>query len=166
MLSRRETDVNVNTFLQNARNRRDEMTRDLYVRYPRLLRPGSVRQPLAYGPGWFRLVDEFFAGVNDLLSDDLATRFCVDQIKEKFGGMKIHYAVLPRPAAGTENDAAKRAVDESLDFPTAEINALKWDVEKRSESTCFFCGAPGTKRQAFWMRVSCDACEARVEPGP
>lgn len=156
----------MNSFLQDAWNKRDEMTRELYVRYPRLLRPGSVRQYLAYGPGWFRLVDDFFAGVNDRLSDDLAARFCIDQIKEKFGGMKVHYAVLPRSPAGAGQAAAKPEVGDALDFPTAEIDALKLDVEKRSGSTCFFCGASGTKRQTFWMRVSCDACEAELRPEP
>lgn len=118
---------------------------------------------VAFGPGWFRLVDEFFAGVNNRLSDDLAARFYIDQIKEKLGGMRIYYSVLPLSDNGGPQ---AQATGKLLDFPFEEIDALKSDVQMRSWATCFFCGAPGTKRQTFWMHVSCDVCEAKLEPRP
>lgn len=50
---------------RRVEQKRDEMTRERYVRY----------YPLRSGRE-FRLVDSFIAGVNERLSDELASRYC------------------------------------------------------------------------------------------
>ena len=141
----------MNAFLKQASEKRDEMTRDLHVRYPRLLRPGFPRWTSQYGPGWFRLVDEFFSRVDRLLSGDQAARFLLEEIGQKFGAMRIRYREL-----GAAPDAPEP--------PYIEIHLIKLDVDARSKSTCFYCGSDGEPRRGGVMRVSCDACEAKLQP--
>ena len=79
------------------------------------------------GPGWGNLVREIFAA--------LPPETVIDQVKEKFGQLRVYHAPY-RPDFAALIDAA----------------------EARSASICEECGAPGTfDRSFYWIRVLCPA---------
>lgn len=79
------------------------------------------------GPGWAGLVKEGF----DLC---LKRGWRINQIKEKFGGLRFYC-----------NDS----------WPIEQIH-----IEDRSFAICEECGAPGKPRPGGWTKTLCDACNA------
>ena len=75
------------------------------------------------GPGWAGLVEEAY--------NALPPGSTIEQVKEKFGGLRF-YAV-PWVEAITE-------------------------IEDRSLTICEDCGAPGEPRKGGWIRTLCDGC--------
>lgn len=86
---------------------------------------------LHVGKGWHPLVT---ALINDLF--DMGWDGRLDQIKEKFGGLR---------------------------FYIGEMTDGMWDRIKEAEDlsvkTCEYCGAPGKLRVGRWIKCRCDACE-------
>ena len=83
------------------------------------------------GPGWEPLVDELHALVLALNPDVI-----VDQVKEKFGGLR--YYVSHNPRTGSE-----------------AISALIDEYEKRASETCEWCGASGITDGNGWLKTLC-----------
>jgi hypothetical protein len=92
------------------------------------------------GPGWEPLVDELHAKVLEIEPE-----IVVDQVKEKFGGLRYYVAGAPI----------------RLDKVT-QINALVKEYEGRSFMVCEWCGASegvetssGTSQR--WLKSLCPA---------
>ena len=117
----------------------------LIERFPRLFR-GAQPAVWSHVPvGWSAIVETLFTGINALLNDDQAKSFRVEQVKEKFGTLRL-YVSFDRIDAGGVNP--KPAVLKSL--VDAAVAA--------SEVTCYVCGAPGEMRNiGAWATVRCDA---------
>lgn len=83
----------------------------------------------AVGDGWYKLVDTALS----VLAEFPTTR--IDQIKEKFGGLRIYFA-------GNISDRARDIIDR---------------LEKLSFTTCEVCGEYGETRSLnYWTRTVCD----------
>ena len=106
---------------------------------PEILRPVLAR----FAPGWGAWVDcaEGWWPIVAQLDRDIAAiapDYRVNQIKEKFGGLRFYFEV--------EGSELLRRVDELVD--AAEAVAAR---------TCEFCGAPGRARAGGWIKTTCDA---------
>ena len=116
----------------------------LIERFPRLFR-GAQPAVWSHVPvGWSAIVGTLFTGIDALLNDDQAKSFRVEQIKEKFGTLRL-YISFDRIAADGVNPN-----------PTA-LKSLVDAAVAASEVTCYVCGAPGEMRtMGAWTTVRCD----------
>jgi RNA polymerase-binding transcription factor DksA len=109
---------------------------EFYKKYP-LCFEGEPICGFYCGFGWWPLLDQLCADITKELEldTDLRDMFRVDQIKEKFGGLRFY------TSAG--NDA---------------INKLIHEAEEKSYTICEDCGAPGKPRNTNWRKTRCDKC--------
>lgn len=90
-------------------------------------------------PGWYKLVDVLCANIQrhidfmESKNPGVVSQVVVEQIKEKFGGLRFYYS------GGDEY-----------------ISGLVSMAESVSEYTCEVCGAPGKKSGKGWIRTLCD----------
>lgn len=89
--------------------------------------------------GWVPLCAETFRKIVELYKEngiDLS-RFCVLQVKEKFGGLRIYTTGPPQQV-------------------WTYVGRIIADAEKRSFEICEMCGAPGILRHNSWWQTLCD----------
>jgi len=87
----------------------------------------SLDEALAcVGAGWAGLVREAYAG--------LPVGAVVDDVKEKYGGLRIYLSMIRLPF--------EDVVDE---------------IERRSMRLCEVCGQPGALRALPWIKTLCEA---------
>ena len=137
--------------MNDANISKDPELQELSERFPRLFR-GAQPAVLSHVPvGWSGIVGTLFTGIDELLNDDQAKCFCVKQVKEKFGTLRL-YASFDRIDAEGVNPN-----------PTA-LRSLVHAAVAASEVTCYVCGAPGEMRNlGAWASVRCDAHGRRFE---
>lgn len=129
-----------------------ELQQQLFGRYPLVLRTTSRTAPLAAwgiecGDGWFQILEvllgQFEAYAQARLASGIARSQLpyAAQVKEKMGTLRVYIRMRER---------------------VSELDLALDQAEAASYSTCESCGAPGVGRnEGGWLRVSCDACEAR-----
>ena len=88
------------------------------------------------GDGWYSLIDELCFNIDRVLTGNPKLRFCVTQIKEKFGGLRFYYY-------GGDD----------------EITKLVSNAEDKSFKICEDCGKKGKKVEVRgWLRTQCKKC--------
>ncbi|MBR1796491.1 MAG: hypothetical protein IJ757_00530 [Clostridiales bacterium] len=92
--------------------------------------------------GWFPLLDELCADITRVYEDaGLPVGIKVDQVKEKFGGLRFYVT-----ATGPQE-------------LVKEVYRLINEAEGKSEKICEHCGNPGIIRNDLaWIRCLCDEC--------
>lgn len=89
------------------------------------------------GEGWRSIIEQLH---NDLVKLD--PEYTVDQIKEKFGGLR-YYATSHSANASVSN----------------QFHDLIDAAERKSLSTCEFCGQPGKQTPPpRWIKTLCGEC--------
>lgn len=106
--------------------------RELFGRATRTPRCGA-----GCGEGWWPILHRLCAELANL---DLPDGFAIEQIKEKFGGLRVY-------------------VSQYNDGIDAAIRAAESDAWR----TCETCGEPGKLRNEGWAKVRCDKCQADWE---
>lgn len=115
-----------------ARRRSYERIRDTY--------PALVTRGFSCNTGWHALLAGFFDEVADTLRNHPEREFGLLQVKEKFGGLRIYYRLLPFSA----DDIGQR------------ISAACRVAENTSMVTCDVCGQPGVMRKREgWYATRC-----------
>lgn len=120
-----------------------EMKEEFYTKYPLLFPNGEPRCGFSCDVGWKNILDDAFRKLHYFLIctqeayPDYQNECVVDQIKEKFGGLRLYLN------GGYEADI---------------VNDIIVDVEELSLRTCEFCGAPGYPRKGGWIKTKCDNC--------
>ncbi|NEI24124.1 hypothetical protein GUK30_32785 [Rhizobium leguminosarum] len=112
-------------------------TSALKAKYPRLVHDPAFECKA----GWTGLLDDFLAVVDRVLPAD--RKFRLLQVKEKLGGLRIHYSAVPKEASEEIHIAERRA-------------------EMRSEHICETWGRRGRmgNLDGYWF-VACE--EHRVD---
>lgn len=114
-----------------------DVEQELAKKYPKLFANcANPQSPMTYGiecgDGWANIIRAVCATISNRGYDVV-----FDQIKEKFGGLRIYWS-------GPQNDAVKAIIE------TAERVAIQ---------TCEMCGAPGqTHGSNGWFRTICNKC--------
>jgi hypothetical protein len=93
----------------------------------------------AVGPGWHPLLLRLHTQLLALDAD-----YQVEDLKEKFGAVRVHIATTSGPAE-------------------PDVRRLVLSVEEQSATTCEFCGATGRRRRRGdaphgWIKAVCDPC--------
>jgi len=99
-------------------------------------------------PGWVPVVDRLHAAVLRV-----EPNVVVDQVKEKFGGLRYYYT-LP-----------KRVLSKDSGWTRDEIDGLVGAAEAECERTCEVCGDPSEGPNAeggYWLHTLCEK-HARVK---
>lgn len=107
-------------------------------------------------PGWFSIIEQLLASIRATLKPELARRFRLMQIKEKFGSLRVYYegqAMFMDSLCPTGPACARI---ESEENPFKEIDGLISEATGRSTETCIFCGDVGRIRTDGWWLTMCD----------
>lgn len=107
------------------------------------------------GPGWTCIINYFYkeAALSPL-------RIHIDQIKEKFGGLRLYWSASTVELGSTEQEDKEFEVDEKDYYSfTKLVDAL----EEASYKICEDCGNSGKMRPYGWIKTLCDKC-AEVSP--
>jgi len=98
------------------------------------------------GDGWFDILWKLSTDIEALLEtipEKDRDNFAVNQVKEKFGGLRYYCSAPP-------------AISE-------KIFDLVDKAERLSYETCENCGKPGKPNSDGWTRTECGACKKRRE---
>ena len=138
----------------------------LVERHPRLFHGKHPRVMSDCPPGWQSLVDRFFADVDVMLDDEQARSFRVEQIKEKFAGLRIYWKLGKQKTTAVDvfaNDGIIR-LQTQPNQPTElfdQIAARVTLAEEEAAQTCQKCGSLGAERRSRgWLITLCAACAA------
>lgn len=103
-------------------------------------------------PGWAGLLE---SALKDML--DAGWKGSLDQVKEKFGGLRIYYNLGEQPDYRPLED-----IDATIDAEEILWNELVKIVskaEKESFKTCQDCGQPGQLlNNSGWLMTLCPEC--------
>jgi hypothetical protein len=121
----------------------DEFVKKLEEKYPLMF-----SQPyggIAVGAGWWPIIETLCANIQSYTNwwntnrkeRPVVEQVVVEQIKEKFGGLRFYYQ------GGDDY-----------------IRGLVTMAEAWADRSCEECGAPGTSRKGGWIRTLCDHHEA------
>ena len=117
--------------------------KEFYNKYPLCFPDGEPVCGFHCGYGWWPVLDKLCADITRELEngpDELLAEFRVDQIKEKFGGLRFYVSV--------GND---------------DIYNLIRVAENECDKLCEDCGKPGERRRGGWIKTRCDACQTAWE---
>jgi hypothetical protein len=115
---------------------RDELADKLYTNYPEIFTNRENFWGFECGDGWYDLIDSLCSQITHHLKHNAADGtepFVVEQVKEKFGGLRFY---------GTGGDD--------------RVRHFIWFAEGFSQRVCETCGAPGKTRGNSWIYTSCD----------
>jgi hypothetical protein len=122
---------------------------DILERYPAVFGRGPWtldKTPLGWGftcgPGWHPILDRLFSDIQKIAQEDVLLKLEVQQVKEKFGGLRVYV----RGGNGRIQDRIAQA-------------------EEEAAKTCEGCGgpSPGVNGRAGWLSNICDSCVAKKE---
>jgi hypothetical protein len=96
----------------------------------------------AVGAGWWPILEALCANIQSHIDwrnreSETVPQVVVEQIKEKFGGLRFYYQ------GGDE-----------------QIHGMVRMAEAWADASCEECGAPGIRRNGGWIRTLCDMHEA------
>lgn len=102
--------------------------------------PRKPRLGFDVGPGWIPVLDHLCSVIDFHLERHPVDRFDVEQVKEKFGGLRFY-------------------VQGADEFIRGAISM----AEVVCSATCESCGRPGQGRSGGWIVTMCDPCWQRRE---
>lgn len=143
--------------------RSKENTAELRARYPKQFEGPFIS--VSWPDGWHRLVTEVCA-----YAAARHPELRWEQIKEKFGGLRMYYSGGALRADLHCSDGVYSMVipREDGEF-IASLQEVVSNAEKASLETCCLCGglsgAPGAKPHNFggWWLTACPACIPKIE---
>lgn len=131
---------------------------NLFNRYPFLFPPKEIRDDMTQsclafgvetGPGWFPIIDECIAKIAAV---DVKHQIKIEQIKEKFGGLRVYYSAYPEE---------EESIEEGL---CEKVDAIIHEAETQAEMTCEVCGVPNTKAiSSMGYNNVCAICVMKAE---
>lgn len=133
-----------------------ELNEKLYKKYPKLFARknlGRHQTCMTYGcecgDGWYDLINNVCSAING--NQYLKDRFEFEQIKEKFGALRIYFDI-----SGANPEVLHSFVQGVLSL--AETVSMK---------TCEWCGETKDVKQAagHWVRYLCRECRLKQETG-
>lgn len=86
------------------------------------------------GNGWYGILERLFTKIAAL---NLPTEFCIEQVKEKFGALRVYIGGVNGPLYD-------------------KIRALIAEAAKESVQTCEVCGEKGKRWGTSWVNTFCE----------
>jgi hypothetical protein len=127
----------------NTEQEYDAFAKRMEEKYPKMF--AEPYGGFAVGPGWWPIIESLCANIQshtDWWNKNRETRpvveqVIVEQIKEKFGGLRFYYQ-------GGDD----------------QISGMVRMAEEWAARHCEECGKPGKSRSGGWIRTLCDEHEA------
>jgi hypothetical protein len=121
----------------------EEFAKKMETQFPKMF--ANPYGGFAIGPGWWPIIESLCANIQshtDWWNKNRETRpvveqVVVEQIKEKFGGLRFYYSGGDDTVAGMVRMA-----------------------ESWASATCEDCGVPGVSRSGGWIKTLCERHEA------
>lgn len=159
---------------------KEELDKKLVKDHPSLCkdRYGDMRATcmcwgFSCGDGWYKILAELFTELDQIAPNKIT----LDQVKEKFGGLRIYYtyhdleptwwdkipttlyiylrSILPNKIG---SHVIRFLKDIGLKDACDRANDAITKAEEKSYETCEWCGKPGKRRGRGWIRTLCDEC--------
>ena len=114
----------------------EEFEKQMIEAYPKMF--AEPYGGFAVGPGWWPILESLCGQIQHHLDwknkkSEVVAQVTVDQIKEKFGGLRFYYS-------GGDD----------------EISGMVSMAESWAAHSCETCGAPGERRDSGWIKTLCD----------
>lgn len=110
-------------------------------KYPRLFPDGNCRCGFYVGEGWLKVLEPLCEILNyhieNQVPEELRPNIYVEQVKEKFGGLRFY-------------------MSNTTPFISGAISM----AEAMCDNMCEDCGNPGVRRGGGWIKNLCDSCSA------
>lgn len=127
---------------------KERMQKEFLDKYPMLFPNGQPRSGFSAGYGWWPLLtalcDDLMKIVEEAPLPMEEKAFIVDQVKEKFGGLRFY--------TGAVHESISNKVYERIH-----------EAELLSFKICEQCGQPGREGGIGWIKTLCDDCQNEVE---
>lgn len=102
------------------------------------------------GVGWYSLLDRLLL---DLRLLDVNDKITLEQVKEKYGGLRFYWSPARYAPRGNELWLVGELKDNALYHAVSDRIR---EAETESERTCELCGEPGTlSSKGGWFRTVC-----------
>ncbi len=120
--------------------RYDAFTKQMEARFPKMF--AEPYGGFACGEGWWPILEALCGQIQHHIDwknkqSEVVAQVTVNQIKEKFGGLRFYYS-------GGDD----------------VIDGMVRMAESWAAHSCEECGAPGKSREGGWIRTLCDTHEA------
>jgi hypothetical protein len=120
--------------------RYDAFTKQMEARFPKMF--GGKYGGFACGEGWWPILEALCGQIQHHIDwknkqSEVVAQVTVNQIKEKFGGLRFYYS-------GGDD----------------VIDGMVRMAESWADASCEECGSPGKSREGGWIRTLCDTHEA------
>lgn len=117
----------------------DEFAKKMEERFPKMFE--GKYGGFAVGEGWWPIIEKLCGRIQHHIDwknkkSEVVPQVTVNQIKEKFGGLRFYYS-------GGDD----------------EISGMVSMAEAWADSSCEECGAPGESRNSGWIKTLCDRHE-------
>lgn len=120
-----------------------EFAEKMETRFPKMF--AGQYGGFAVGAGWWPIIESLCANIQSHIDwwntnrkeRPVVEQVVVEQIKEKFGGLRFYYQ------GGDDN-----------------VHGMVRMAEAWADHSCEECGAPGERRSGGWIRTLCDKHEA------
>jgi hypothetical protein len=121
-------------------DRYDAFTKQMEARFPKMF--AEPYGGFAVGPGWWPIIESLCSQIQHHIDWknkqlEVVAQVTVNQIKEKFGGLRFYYS----------------GGDDAID-------GMVRMAESWAAHSCEECGAAGKSRGGGWIRTLCDTHEA------
>ena len=121
----------------------DEFAKKMETEFPKMF--ANPYGGFAVGVCWWPIIESLCANIQTHIDwqnknhekHPVVEQVVVEQIKEKFGGLRFYYQ------GGDDN-----------------VHGMVRMAESWAARSCETCGAPGTRRSGGWIRTLCDFHEA------
>jgi hypothetical protein len=127
---------------------KERMQKDFFDKYPMLFPNGHPRCGFSVDYGWWPLLttlcDDLMKIVEESPLPMEEKAFRVDQVKEKFGGLRFYLG------------AVHESISEKVYERVTESESLSFKV-------CEKCGQPGSEGGLGWIKTLCDDCQNEME---
>ena len=114
---------------------------------------------LECGDGWYDLIYELCTEIQKAIDESrLPVNVEINQVKEKYGGLRFYYSLNFKENGLGSIDANKRKELSEKIFKLTNI------YEDKSYGVCELCGKPGKLREDLdWMQTLCEECYSKVK---
>lgn len=131
--------------------------RELRAAFPYMFARPIDQWAFAFARGWFPIIVHSCEAIDALVRvDQYQHRFHWEQIKEKFGTLRLHWHARGR---GVANASGRDGL------VAAQIAEIVRAAEAQSAHTCIVCGSAGTLRPNGWALTLCDEHARQSEQG-
>jgi hypothetical protein len=152
----------------NALERRQNEIESFCLEFPRIFKGSPPRVGFFTPRGWDDVLRTLFRDLDLLLDDRHAAIFRFEQIKEKFGGLRVYYSIagsseLVIDILSEHGRASARTPPKSpKDFPSQAVDDAIARATDAAAHTCESCGRPGKLvDRRGWLRVCCEDCASQ-----